>query len=65
MAKEPKAGKYFSERNDALKKLTQANSTIRKLWDEFDESQRRLAEAELKFCELKDKIKSVVDNISL
>ncbi len=65
VSKESKADKYFRERNDALKKLTQANSTIQKLWNELDERQRKLSEAESKFCELKDRMKSVVDNISL
>ena len=65
MAKESKADKYFRERNDALQKLTLANSTIQKLWKELDDRQQKLADVESKFCELKDKIKSVVDNISL
>jgi len=65
VSKESKADKFFRERNDALKKLTLANSTIQKLWNELGEKQRKLAEAESKFCELKDKIKTVVDGISL
>ncbi len=65
MAKESKADKYFRERNDALKKLTQANSTIQKLWNELDARQKKLSEAETKFCELKDKMKAVIEDVSL
>ena len=65
MAKESKADKYFRERNDALKKLTQANSTIQKLWNELDDRQRKLSEAESKFCKLKDKMKVIIEEVYL
>ncbi len=65
MTKESKADKYFRERNDALKKLTQANSTIQKLWNELDERQKKLSEVETKFCELKGRIKDIAKEIVL